>query len=274
MIELLLGLALPDGGEFERRDWLSNEWAAEKLRNCCIACDLLDHYEQQDIPADLFPGKDVMVKLGYSGKFLNVQDYRAVSASPVGANLRNAAKALAFLGGVSLAALTGACANVDPYPRGGAPQSYYVDPNSYQDYERRFVDPPASYVATVPHPAPVAASAPSPSWSHDLGTFANGAALGVAVGTTAGRALERREAAQVAGRALAGEADAVARGATAARAGAVGAEAVTAGRAVGAARAGAAAVGTLEGEALIARGAGWFLKRWWWVAFLPWEVLE
>jgi hypothetical protein len=258
MIELLLDLPLPDGGEFERRDWLSNEWAPEKLRNCCIACGLLDHYEQQDIPAELFLGKAVMVKLGFSGKFLNIEDYRAV---PALANLRNVAKALLLLGGVSLAALTGACANVDPfnpYPHG---QSTYVEPTRYQYYEPRVVDPPANYAATVaPQSSPVALS--SPSWSHDLGTLANGAAIGAAGGMIAGRAMERREAAQVAGRALAGEAGAVAGGATAARAGAVGVEALTAGRAVGAARAGAL---LLEAEGLIARG---LLAEWWWVPLL------
>jgi len=179
MIELLLDLPLPDGGEFERRDWLSNEWAPEKLRNCCIACGLLDHYEQQDIPAELFLGKAVMVKLGFSGKFLNIEDYRAV---PALANLRNVAKALLLLGGVSLAALTGACANVEPYPRGQS--SYYAEPPRYQYFEQRFVDPPAqNYAATVPQSAPVA---PSSFWGHDLGTMANGAAIGAAGGMIAG----------------------------------------------------------------------------------------
>jgi len=246
MIELLLGLRLPDGGEFERRDWLSNKWGAEKLRNCCIACDLLDYYEQQDIPASLFPGKDVMVKLVRSGKYLNVEDYRRVS--PVVTNFRNAAKALLLLGGVSLAALGGCASGVDPfnaYPHGQS--SSYVEPQRYQYYEQRFVDPPANYAATVPQAAPVAS--PSPSWQHEFGTMANGAAIGAAGGMVAGRALERREAAQ-AGRALAGDAaGAVTRGAERAAVGvaeraAVGAaERAVVGRAAGAA---AVAAGVVE----------------------------
>jgi hypothetical protein len=49
-------------------------------------------------------------------------------------NLHTAAKALAFLGGVSLMALTGACSSVQPSQ---GEQSSYVDRMRSQDYERR-----------------------------------------------------------------------------------------------------------------------------------------
>ena len=223
MIELLLGLPFRGNGEFERRDWLSNnKRGARKLRNCCIACNVLDHYEQQDIQPALFPGKDVLVKLVRSGRFLNIEDYRPLNSTGVGGYFRTAAKSLVLLGGVSALALLGACAGMpdpfNPYPRG---QSYYYA--APRPYQRPAYVPPQNYAYRQ---APVP-PAPSPSWQRDLGVGAVGAGLGVAGGMMASRG---------------GTAAALGEGAEAATVG----EAVTAGRALGAARAGAAAVGAAE----------------------------
>ena len=223
MIELLLGLPFRGNGEFERRDWLSNnKRGARKLRNCCIACNVLDHYEQQDIQPALFPGKDVLVKLVRSGRFLNIEDYRPLNSTGVGGYFRTAAKSLVLLGGVSALALLGACAGMpdpfNPYPRGGQSYYYYAAPTPYQ---RPAYVAPQNYAYRPQAPVP---STPSPSWQRDLGMGAVGAGLGVA-GVMA------------------------ARGGTAA---ALGEGAATAGRAVGAARAGAAAVGAAEAAAVAA----------------------
>jgi hypothetical protein len=253
------------GDERSIRDWLvATNRGLLKLKHAIEAVGASGKYNAgEEITEGDFADNNVEVRLGIEKKRSFdrpiIEDYRA-AASPV-VNLRSVAKVLVLLGGVSLAALTSGCAGgVDPfnaYPRGGGPQSSYVDPNRYLDYVRQYQDAPANYA--VNRQAPVAA--PSPSWQHDLGTMANGAAIGAVGGMVAGRAMAGREAGQqVANRALPNEAARVAEreaarvaesraaAMTAERVGAGVAERAVIGRAAGAA---AVAAGVVEADALL-----------------------
>jgi hypothetical protein len=71
-------------------DWIMpNDRGAAKMRSCCVACDCLDAYNRGEISADMFPGKDVLVKIIVEkgrGSFPaqnRIQEYRAVAASSV-----------------------------------------------------------------------------------------------------------------------------------------------------------------------------------------------
>lgn len=270
------------GDERTIRDWLvAVDSQMLKFKHAIESVGASEKYlAGEEITADDFvTAQDIEVKLaverknGFSRNVIS--DYRRASASVV--NIRSVAKAVAFIGGVSLAALTGACSSVEPWRAQGS----YVDPMRYQDYEQRYLDPPARNYAGAGErqSVPVFTAQQASSWQHDLGKIADGAALGAVGGTMANRAMAGRAAGQAVNSALPGAAGAVARGTetAAARAAAVGrsaagaSEALTAGRAVGAARAGAAAVGAaeaLEGEALLGRALIWFWERRWLAALL------
>jgi hypothetical protein len=148
----------------------------------------------------------------------------------------------------SVAAALGACSSV-PGPVSSMPYYVYQRP-AYYTYQRPAYVPTQHYAAPSYRQSPVA-SAPSPSWNHDLGNVALGAGVGAVGGMIANKALSGETAAVV------GE------GAEAAEVG----EAVTAGRALGAARAGAAALGAAEAVegAEAAGGLVSILSRFWWV---------
>lgn len=81
MIELSLIVTGRDGSERVLPDWLTNaKIGAAKLRNACIAVDILDQYNSGKINQADFPGKDVQVKLvtqkrgGFSGN--RIEDYK------------------------------------------------------------------------------------------------------------------------------------------------------------------------------------------------------
>ena len=89
MIELVVSV----GGR-ALKDWLSDKWAAAKLRSCCEAIGALDAYEAGEISQDDFPGRNVQVKIsiekrrGFPDQY-RIQDYRPAAASLV-VNLRPA----------------------------------------------------------------------------------------------------------------------------------------------------------------------------------------
>jgi hypothetical protein len=89
MIELTVVVGDARGNDRDFRDWLTNsDMGAAKLRNCCNAVGALDAYENGEISQEDFPGHDVEVKItvekrrGFRDQN-RIEDYRAVSASPV-----------------------------------------------------------------------------------------------------------------------------------------------------------------------------------------------
>jgi hypothetical protein len=89
MIELVVNV----GGR-SLKDWLSDTWAAAKLRAAVVAVGALDAYEAGAISQDDFSGRAVQVKIriekrrGFPDQ-CRIEDYRAVAASSV-VNLRAA----------------------------------------------------------------------------------------------------------------------------------------------------------------------------------------
>ena len=67
MIELLVGVRDADGNERQFRDFLTGyDAGAAKLRKCCASCgpDVLARYEAGHISQDLFPGREILVRIG------------------------------------------------------------------------------------------------------------------------------------------------------------------------------------------------------------------
>jgi hypothetical protein len=239
MIELVVNV----GGR-ALKDWLSDKWAAAKLRGCCEAVGALDAYETGEISQDDFPGHSVQVKIsiekrrGFRDQY-RIEGYRAAAVSSI-ASLRSVAKAVVLLGGVGLAAsLLGACSSVVPGP--GLPPSSTVDPpaNSYaaapsDDPLRQVADAAASRVA-VPPAETIPSVTASPSLAHDLGNVATGAVIGATAPKIIKRAFGKgglmggAETGAVAGGALA---DGAAAGAEAGAAGVGAAEGAEVGAAV------------------------------------------
>lgn len=93
MIELLMLVRDADGQERELRDWLVDSGlGAAKLRSAVVAVDALDRYEQGQIEAKDFAGRDVLIRVGIEKRRgfpdqNRIEDYRAASASSV-VNLR------------------------------------------------------------------------------------------------------------------------------------------------------------------------------------------
>jgi hypothetical protein len=279
MIELTGVVRTAHDAERQMRDWLiDHDKGALKLRHCCEAVGALDKYNAgEEISQDDFPGHDVQVKIvvekrrGFPDQN-RIQDYRPASA----ASVVNLTRAVAFLGGVSLAALTSACSTVPQGP--SMPVRYNLAPTYYGYAVRRPYQPPQVYAANdrIPAPDRVPVPPPPPHSSQDLlAPYAEGAAVGAIGGVMAGRAMAAKEVGeQTTKGALSSEARVIAakEAETAmtrtaiTRAGTVGAsEALTAGRVAGAAGAGAAA-GTAEtagGAAVIGRALMWTVKKSW-----------
>lgn len=94
MIELLVAVQDGAGGERKIPDYLTDtDMGAAKLRGCCVAVGALDAYECSEILPEMFPGKDVIVRVGvqrqrgYPDRNY-IESYRPVAA-PV-AQLRSA----------------------------------------------------------------------------------------------------------------------------------------------------------------------------------------
>src|SRR5262249_42373268 len=140
--------------------------------------------------AEDFAGADVEVKLGIEKRrgFPDrniIEDYRAAAASVV--NLRSVAKALAFVGGVSLAALSTACSSV---PGAVSSMPYYVDQRPAYYGGQAAYQPQRYGVSNFPVPVPVN---PSPAWQNGFGNMAMGAGVGAVGGALANRALTGAE---------------------------------------------------------------------------------
>jgi hypothetical protein len=92
MFELLVTVTDEDGNERQLRDFLTSyDFGALKMRHAIEAVGALDRYEAgEEIMQDLFPGHDVLVKIGvqkgtrnFPGEHNIIEDFRAATAAPV-----------------------------------------------------------------------------------------------------------------------------------------------------------------------------------------------
>ena len=125
-----------------------------KLKHAIEAVGCSEKYNAgEELTQEDFAGADVEVKLGIEKKrgFPDrniIQDHRAAASSVV--NLRTVAKAVAFVGGVSLAALSTACSSV---PGSSMPVRYAAAPAYYGYQQAAYQPPQQSYAAPRYNPA-------------------------------------------------------------------------------------------------------------------------